>query len=423
MACILVQAGVDARDYVKLQAKEMKHAQKYSTTKKFLNQNPTKTNPGFVNSVLSFQLKDPKLLKFYDYEKVDNKAFEEKLKKDEIEYKKNAKNLGKVTLTNYNAQAIGDDYYRIYRIAEKIIRANNLDYINWRIGVQRESEAVNAYSTQTNYICLYTSTLDTFKGNDDALALIIGHEMGHVLLGHQQRSEKQLRKIEAFNTSPTGTVVDSAVALTSAVLTRRYLIESKNQEYAADVEGAKLILKAGFDLNNAEEVLRFFETQRVQKFDYAKEHPNSDKRIVNLHQNQKMFPKEEWIEYGKYNIYNSDVLNVSQSSDRKTIIIERNPKRNTDNVYMPETPEQVYLRSAYMSYLNGQFKKSVEYFDSYIDMNSNNPYAYLYASYAAECLYKNTNDSNYLKKAKEYVQKASTLLPNDKYINEQMDSL
>lgn len=425
LACVLVHSAVEARDYVKLQAKEMKHAQKYSTTKKFLNENSAVTKPDFAIPTLSIEVKDPKILNLYNFQKVDNKAYAEKLKKDEAEYAKNAKILGKVTLTNYNAQAKGDDYYRIYRIAEKIIRANNLDYINWRIGVQRESEAVNAYSTDTNYICLFTSTLDTFKGNDDALALIIAHEMGHNLLGHQVRLAKTLSRISNIQKSiDKSKKASNAELLAYTIWQRKFLIDSKNAEYAADAEGAKLITKAGYNLDNAEEVLRFFETQRVRMLDTYSDHPNPDKRIENLRQNKKTFLQDEWVELGKYNIYNSDVLKVSQSSDRKTIVIERNPQRQqAGDYYMPETPEQIYLRCAYAAYRNGQFAKSVEYFDKYFSMNSQNPYAYLYASYAAEYLYKNTKDKKNLKIAKDYVQKANALLPHDQYINEQMDSL
>ena len=75
-----------------------------------------------------------------------------------------------------------------------MIRANKLDYINWRIAIYRDTEEPNAYSTNMNLVSISTSLYDTLKNNDDALALVIGHEMGHALLGHQQRLAQILAK-------------------------------------------------------------------------------------------------------------------------------------------------------------------------------------------------------------------------------------
>jgi len=203
---------------------------------------------------------------------------------------------------------------------------------------------------------------------------------------------------------------------------KKYTIDSKNMEYAADVEGAKLALHAGYDLNGASEVLTFFSTYDIDT-DLRSDHPSSEKRLENFNENKKYFPAE-WEDMGKYNIYKSEVLPVQLSSDRKSIVINApQNKLNPNQYYSPETMEEVYARFGYMCYVNGEFEKSVKYFDELFALDQTNAPAYLYASYASECLYKKTGNPKYLTLAKDYAAKAQSLDSKNKYIKEQVESL
>lgn len=401
----IVSLGAQARDYAKLQVKEMQHAQKYGTTNKYLSDTAS------FKANTNMKLRDPKIIKIGNYEKISNSDFAKKEKSDGVEYAKIAKSMGIRNIDNYNAQAKGEDYYKIYRIAEKIIRANKLDYLNWRIGIQRDADTVNAYTTGTNYVCITTALYDTFSHNDDALALVIGHEMGHALLGHSQRKQQLLSKTEYLD-GP----------LSKAVIRRKYLIDSKNMEHAADVEGAKLAYRAGYDLNVASEVLKYLDTISAEG-DYRSTHPDVSKRIQNLSENSRYFPTQ-WVDMGKYNIYNSDVMKVKLSSDRKSIVITpAEDKLNPNQYYRPETMEELFTRFGYMYYLNGEFENSLKYFDKLFAQDRTNASAYLYASYAAQELYKNTGSQKYLQDAKNYINSAKMLDSTNKYIIEQASAL
>lgn len=415
LVCLLSVNIVCAKDYAKLQIKEMKHAQKYGTTQKYLNNNIVA--PQTEIAVSNRGLKDPKLIKLGNYEKIDEQSYNQKLEKDDESYKKIAKSFGIRTIDNYNAQAKGEDYYKIYRVAERIIRANKLDYMNWRIGVYRDADNPNAYSTNMNYIAISTSIYDTFSKNDDALAMLIGHEMGHALLGHQQRITPTINRMNRkYKLAKSG---NSAAIIAYKAMERKYLIDSKNMEYAADLEGAKLAAKAGYDLNEGAELLSFLNTLPTPG-DYWSDHPDAAKRIQNFKENRKYFMEDEWAEIGKYNIYNSDVLDVNLSSDRKSIVISApENKFAKEQYYNPETPEDIYLRFGYKSYLNSEFQKSLKYFEDFFSVNQNYVPAYLYASYSAEALYNQKKNDKYLELAKEYIKKAKQLEPENKYILEQ----
>lgn len=413
-----------ARDYAALQIKEMKHAQKYNTTKKyFYNQDKILNNFNYYTSKPSQNtyIKDPKIFKLHDYQEVDEAKYQEKLKADDKIYNQYKKSMFTGTIFNYNAKANGEDYYKVYRIAERIIRANKLDYINWRIGIYKDAENINAYSYGENYIAISTSLYDSFNNNDDALAFVIGHEIAHTVLGHSQRKIDIMRNMQILQ--DLYKAGDPSARTLYAIKNQQLLTDGKNMEYAADIEGAKLALKAGYNLDNAADVLSLFATG-IDIPGFQMDHPMHKKRIENFYENRKYFIEDQWAAIGKYNILNSEVMPVKLSSDRKSLTIGKTSEtKSKDNYYSTETMEDVYLRFAYKSYLCGEFKKAAKYFKQYFELNNSNAIAYLYASYNSEAIYKILNRSSALEDAKNYIASAYNINKSNEYIKEQYDNI
>lgn len=401
LCCFLFQACSEARDYAKLQVKEIKHAQKYGVSSKYKNSYVPVVNKNTIN------IKDPKLLKVGDYKEITDIQYNAKLAKDEHEYEKIEKSLKAKKPDNYNSQAYAEDFYKVYRIAEKIIRANNLEFINWRFSIEKNTD-FNAYNSNTNNVVILTGLYDTFNGNDDALALAIGHEMGHGLLGHSSRKSKLIKKMNRAYMLNAG--------LAWAVAYRRYMADSKNMEYAADLEGAKLAAKAGYDLSKAKETLEFMNTLDDGSMERHSTHPNATHRIQNYEDNRKYFPVEEWEKQGRYNIYNSQVLKCQKSSDRKSIIILRDSSKPEGVYNATESVVDVYKRYGYMAYLNGEFKDAVKYFKKVLDEDKSDYAVFLYVSYAYEYL-------GNIELAKEFAGYAKTLAPNNEFVKEQIENL
>ncbi len=405
LVCILFQAYAEAKDYAKLHEKEMKHAQKYGTTNKHFNSYaPNVTvNTNSINGI-----KAPKILKIGNYQEIPEDKYKEKMAKDKKDYDKIAKSFDASKTDNYHGQAYNSDFYQLYRVAEKIIRANNLDYINWRITVARDT-SFNASSSNMNNITINTGLFDTLSSNDDALALVIGHEMGHALLGHQARQARTWRKIKRLS------VMQNSGLATLAVL-KKLTIDAKNMEYAADIEGAKLISKAGFDLTNARETINFIASMDDDLNRWFATHPSGEDRIKNYEENRVYFVEDEWRKQGRYNLYYSTVLSCQKSSDRKSIVISKGESRNPDLYYRPETMVDLYKRYGYKSYLKGDFKDAIKYFKKVLDEDRGDYAVYLYTSYAYE--YLGDKES-----AKEFAGYAQTLAPNNQYVKEQIENL
>lgn len=403
LVLLFVQSSSEAKDYAKRHLQQMKKNQEYRIQNTYFNdyapENPT----------IKMEIKDPKLIKLGGYEDISVDKMKNKFAKDAIEYKKVSEYLASRKVNEYHMQAYSHDFYRVYRIAERIIRANGLDFMNWRITLDSTQE-FNAYNSETNNITVNSGLLDTFKDNDDALAQVIGHEIAHGLLGHSKRKAKYDAKVKR--------TIRMDSALGYYIAKKRANKVSRDMEYEADVEGAKLAVKAGYNLAEAREVMAFLNTLY-----YAEEvnqtHPDALKRLKNFEQNRKYFMESEWKKQGLYNLYKTEVLKCEKSSNRNSIII---PRGKTIS-YSPETYQDMCLRYGYCSYLSGDFKDAIKYFKDYLKTNKGNYAVYLYVSYAYECIYRQTGNESALESAKEFAGYAKTIAPDNKQVKEQILAL
>ena len=413
-----IQTSVFAASYMDKQIKNNKKSVKYNSIQTLNN------NYAYLDNYLApaeiKNFKDPNLIKLTNIKPVSQTAYDQKLAKDNITYQKIIKPVLSKKMDSINIEPTAVDFYNLYRITEKIIRANNLDYCNWRIAIRKAPDEVNASSTAANFIVINTALYDSLHNNEDALAFVVAHEMAHLILGHSQRTAELYRKLKILgangNTdSPLGDIIVTTVSLSSK---QSIYKELREMEFMADSEAVTLALHAGYSPSKLIEALNFLETLPQLKSAYNT-HPLIKKRIENVSENI-YFANPEWIEEGKYNIYNSNVLTSKKSSDRVSIII--NKSENSDKIYEIEPIDKKLERIAYVSYKKGDWKNAIKYFSKLVDMNENY-IPYLYMSYASEQLYSETKDPKYLKAATKYVEKASILNPKDKNITKQIQDL
>ena len=167
------------------------------------------------------------------------------------------------------------------------------------------------------------------------------------------------------------------------------------------------------------DALNFMNTLPEYDYELFTDHPYTHKRIDSMNENRELF-SPEWVNEGKYNILNSKVLTCKKSSDRVSIIINKNNKAK--DFFEPETYEEKLTRIAYMNYKNANMEDAIRYFKQLAETKED--YAiYLYISYANEYLYNQTNNSKYLHKAVKYAQKANSLNPNNEYVEQQLKDL
>ncbi len=416
LAGMFISAPVFADSYIDKQIKASKQAQKYNSVKK----HSANYEADFMDKKSGIQLKDPKLIKFKgeDVKKISNKQFSKKNNEDEIFYTQHVIPMLKKN-TFKTRETVSVDFYNLYRVTERILRANKLDYINWRILLIDATEDFNAYSTEANLICIYTALYDSLYNNPDALAFVIGHEIAHQVLGHSQIKKEMSKKTNITENVLAVTTLGYGYFIYSPIRSRYVAKESRNMEFAADTLGAEFALRAGYSYSNVMDALNFINSlPHVDSLDST--HPIAEKRIENLKSSQKYF-LSQWTDEGRYNLFNSKPLDCKRSSDRVSIIISSNDN-NKNDFYTLESPEEILKRVGYTDYKNGDIENAIKYFSQWAEI-SDSYIPHLYLSYCYENMYNSTHKKKFLAKAIEEVKSANTLEQDNKHVKKQFEEL
>lgn len=378
----------------------------------FANDNsPNKSFYGSVENNLT--LKDPKLITLKQTKTVDLKLFEQKKNNDDKEYKKFKKD-------------VKEDYYNLYLILDRVLRANNLQNQNWRLALVNNLEEINAYSGSANLIQINTSLYDSLYPDESALAFIISHELAHLILKHNQISYENRteiatlkRKIEILRQAQSVTCLAIAIKLSSKV--DELYEQERKLEYDADSEAVILMLRAGYDIEQVISALNLLSSLPNIYTDRST-HPTVENRICNVRDDMTLLDKDMLMNEGMYNLSNSKISSIKYSADKKTVVIY-NRKNNNKIVYVPITKEDKLLHKAYLYYISNNIPMAKQYFERAYVVNSNNYVTPLYLSYISEYNFYNSGDKKDLKDAKFYSKKAYKLNQNDKFVNKQRNDV
>jgi predicted Zn-dependent protease len=186
------------------------------------------------------------------------------------------------TLTNEGQE-------RANRIGQRVARRGLRPNIAYHFYVINEKE-INAFSGPGGYVYVTTALLKL--ANDDELASVLSHEVGHVVARHSLKSIQQRQAVGGLADlvgSITGVAGDAAEELgkTAAQMVGSGLlaVHSREEEREADFLGVRALFKAGF---NAEGMITMFQKlQRISQSDAGllgtlfRDHPDVQERIDN----------------------------------------------------------------------------------------------------------------------------------------------
>jgi predicted Zn-dependent protease len=162
---------------------------------------------------------------------------------------------------------------------------------NWEV-VVFEDKSPNAFALPGNKIGIHTGML-ALVDNQDQLAAVIGHEVGHVLAKHSNERVSQemavnsgMAIIQAVG-APQSALGQTAFGLLGVGAEYGILMPySRVQESEADIIGVDLMAKAGFDPRQSVTLWQKMEqaTQGQQPIEFMSTHPAHATRIQNLEQ-------------------------------------------------------------------------------------------------------------------------------------------
>lgn len=165
--------------------------------------------------------------------KNDLNRFTELSDKEEMEY-------GEKIAVEFNNSVNLTDYQKskIERIGDKLIGFVERDAIVYKFRVI-ETEVINAFAIAGGNIYV-TSALIDFVENEDELAFVIGHEIGHI----DKKHSMQQVQYSALGKEIAGPEGEFLASLAFSIINLPF---NKYQEYEADESGAYLSYKGGYD--------------------------------------------------------------------------------------------------------------------------------------------------------------------------------
>jgi predicted Zn-dependent protease len=270
---------------------------------------------------------------------------------------------------------LNEDVYVIYRITERIARANGIDETPWRVVAVQEYD-INAFASEINKISLYTGLLDQLGGDSSAIACVIGHEMAHHTKRHIAMSQaEQVAAVAKFeeeaqrqvlaeakdaqqdaagaavlggllgglggqfirgwggNAARTGgaainqageqRLADAEVRIQEIVeektqeLNEQLAANSRNHEFEADKYGYQYMARAGFDPQGCLRMLSVLARTPGAEFDTT--HPATPKRIERMKELMQTYPPQKLADQGELRIRTSQPLTFQLSKDQQSL--------------------------------------------------------------------------------------------------------
>ena len=177
----------------------------------------------------------------------------------------------------------------------------------WEV-VVFEDETLNAFALPGNKIGVHSGLINLVD-NQDQLAAVIGHEIGHVMSRHSNERLSQetavstgLSMIQAV-AQPQSALGQTAMGLLGVGAEYGVLMPySRLHETEADTIGLDLMARAGFDPRQSINLwLKMDQAAKSQPIEFLSTHPSHGSRIDNLkqHMNQALQLQQQAWQMGK----------------------------------------------------------------------------------------------------------------------------
>ncbi len=171
--------------------------------------------------------------------------------------------------TNWNSEAA---LKRVNTIGAKLLKANNINH-NIKFTVS-ETDDINAYADINKEVHVYKGLLQ-YVDNDEELAGVISHEMGHIINGHCAKQGILNAGIATVASAVTTNEYASAIGQTLAASKI-----SRNDEFEADISGVDIMTKAGY---NPLAMISLLNKISGNYLDILESHPSGEKRLMNVY--------------------------------------------------------------------------------------------------------------------------------------------
>ncbi|MBN2406200.1 MAG: M48 family metallopeptidase [Elusimicrobia bacterium] len=186
---------------------------------------------------------------------------------------------------------------KISAAAEKFLKENgrseDLKYYSWEYNLIDDDETVNAWAMPGGKIAFYTGILK-LATTEDEIAVIMGHEVGHVIANHGNERMSQMMLVQ-FGSIALNKMLEAKPEETKNIFLTAFgmsaqigvlLPYSRKHEYEADWIGLKLMHDAEYDPYAAVEFWnKMIKLSSGSPPEFLSTHPSSSNRVEKMKQN------------------------------------------------------------------------------------------------------------------------------------------
>src|SRR5579884_842430 len=183
----------------------------------------------------------------------------------------------------YRVDTTSPDAERVRRIGERLLPHIDKRDVPYSFKVL-DSPEINAFSLPGGPVYVFRGLLDMIGDDDDALACIMGHELGHVNARHAARAISSQLATNILLTLALGNASGTTQNLAGLAANLIDLKYSRDDEYEADRRGLSYAHFAGYDPHG---MIRFFDKlMRMEKREghgspeWLEDHPLTKARIA-----------------------------------------------------------------------------------------------------------------------------------------------
>ena len=174
--------------------------------------------------------------------------------------------------TNWDSAAA---VQRVNTIGTKLIKANGIGQaITFKVSDQAD---INAYANINKEVYVYKGLLQ-YVTDDQELAAVISHELGHILNGHCAKQGVLNTGVNILaNATAKATGSTTAAAIGQQLASSKI---SRKDEFEADLTGVDIMTKAGY---NPLAMISVLNKICGNYIDILQTHPSGEKRLLNIY--------------------------------------------------------------------------------------------------------------------------------------------
>ena len=204
---------------------------------------------------------------------------------------------------------------RVNKIGQNIMQKNGLPANIKFIVVDKDEQ--NAYANFKKEVNVYTGLLKLVE-NDDELAAVISHEIGHILNNHIAKQTM----VSAVTSTAISVGSFFIPAVGTAVIAEKLanLKMSRNEESEADITGVDLMVISGY---NPEAMISLLYKLGGAKIEFLSSHPSANTRsmyaynYITYNYSDKLIQGYSSDSYARFMEYASPIIQKRNSSKKK----------------------------------------------------------------------------------------------------------